>query len=127
MQMYAANNSLPCTLCTQPLEQRADKNGKPYFVCDECGTQFFVRGARGKERLLALLSRAKSITSETSSSSKETKALIGDLDSLQGFIEAFDGGEEIILSGSGEIEDSVLFVDWSRQLCERIVNVLKRK
>jgi hypothetical protein len=123
--MNAANSSLPCTLCAQPLEQRADKNGKPYFVCNECGTQFFVRGARGKERLLALLSRPKSIASK--SSSKKLKALLADLDSLQEFIEAFDGGEQIFLNGSHEIEDSVPFADWSRQLCERIIDELKRK
>ena len=125
--MNAANSYLPCTLCAQPLEQRADKNGKPYFVCDECGTQYFIRGARGKERLLALLRRTKSVPSKTNSSSKDSKALLADLDSLQEFIEAFDGGEEIILGDSPETGNSVPFVDWSRQLCERIANVLKRK
>jgi hypothetical protein len=125
--MNAANSSLPCTLCAQPLEQRADKNGKPYFVCDECGTQFFVRGSLGKERLLALLRRTKSIAGKANGSSKELKALLADLDNLHGFIEAFDGGERIFLSGSPEIENSVPFVDWSRQLCERIANELRRK
>lgn len=46
---------LPCLLCTDELEQRTTKNGKPYFVCFSCGTQFFVRGKKGRERLEELL------------------------------------------------------------------------
>src|SRR5215471_3833334 len=43
--------TIPCLLCTKELEQRTDKNGKPYFVCDPCGTQFFVRRKQGIEKL----------------------------------------------------------------------------
>src|SRR5262249_4243450 len=42
---------LKCFLCNAILDQRTDKNGKPYFVCDECGTQYFVRKPSGIERL----------------------------------------------------------------------------
>lgn len=30
---------------------RTDKNRKPYFVCDPCGMQLFIRRKLGKERL----------------------------------------------------------------------------
>ena len=46
---------LPCTLCSKNLPERKDKNQKPYFVCDPCGTQFFVRGRQGIENLNQLL------------------------------------------------------------------------
>lgn len=46
---------LPCFLCGESLDLRTSKNGKPYFVCEPCGTQFFIRGKRGIERLDELL------------------------------------------------------------------------
>ena len=33
------------------MEKRTDKNGKPYFVCDPCGIQLFVRRKQGIELL----------------------------------------------------------------------------
>jgi len=46
---------LPCLLCGKTLEKRIDKNGKPYFVCDPCGIQMFIRRKHGIERLEKLL------------------------------------------------------------------------
>jgi DNA-directed RNA polymerase subunit RPC12/RpoP len=46
---------LPCLLCGKTLEKRTDKNGKPYFVCDPCGIQMFIRRRHGIERLEKLL------------------------------------------------------------------------
>ena len=43
--------SLPCHLCGSKLEQRIDKNKKPYFVCDDCGIQLFIRRKRGMDLL----------------------------------------------------------------------------
>ena len=46
---------LPCLLCTAKLEKRTDKNGKPYFVCNPCGTQFFIRRRHGIDLLEKLI------------------------------------------------------------------------
>jgi hypothetical protein len=46
---------LPCLLCGSKLHKRTDKHNKPYFVCDPCGIQFFVRRQQGIERLDKLL------------------------------------------------------------------------
>ena len=46
---------IPCFLCSQELEQRKDKHAKPYFVCDSCGVQIFVRGRQGIKNLDQLL------------------------------------------------------------------------
>jgi len=46
---------LPCLLCTEKLEKRTDKNGKPYFICNPCGIQLFVRREHGIKRLEKLL------------------------------------------------------------------------
>jgi hypothetical protein len=50
--------SLPCFLCIERLERRTDKNGKPYFVCNPCGIQLFVRRPHGIKLLDKLLSDA---------------------------------------------------------------------
>ena len=46
---------IPCFLCSCELRQRKDKNRKPYFVCDPCGVQIFVRGRQGIENLAQLI------------------------------------------------------------------------
>jgi hypothetical protein len=49
--------SLPCFLCGSQLEKRNSKNDKPYFVCDPCGLQVFVRRKRGIEKLANLMNQ----------------------------------------------------------------------
>jgi chaperonin cofactor prefoldin len=46
---------IPCFLCSQELTQRTDKNRKPYFVCDPCGVQTFIRGRQGIKNLAQLI------------------------------------------------------------------------
>src|SRR5262245_55222185 len=52
--MTATANSIPCLFCGEFLPQRMSKNGKPYFVCDPCGVQLFVRRKSGIDRLEAV-------------------------------------------------------------------------
>jgi DNA-directed RNA polymerase subunit RPC12/RpoP len=46
---------LPCFLCGASLDKRTDKNRKPYFVCNPCGIQLFVRRQHGIRLLEKLL------------------------------------------------------------------------
>lgn len=47
---------LPCFLCGAKLEKRiSKKNHKPYFVCDPCGIQLFIRRDHGIQLLDKLL------------------------------------------------------------------------
>ena len=46
---------IPCFLCSQELPQRRDKRSHPYFVCDSCGVQIFVRGRQGIQNLDQLM------------------------------------------------------------------------
>jgi DNA-directed RNA polymerase subunit RPC12/RpoP len=50
---------IPCFLCSKELQQRKDKNSKPYFVCDPCGVQIFVRGRQGIKNLSELIATIK--------------------------------------------------------------------
>ena len=45
---------IPCFLCGKKLSVRTDKNGKPYLICDPCGSQHFIRRKQGMERLAEL-------------------------------------------------------------------------
>jgi hypothetical protein len=46
---------IPCFLCTDNLDRRTDKNGKPYFICNPCGIQLFVRKEHGIKLLEKLI------------------------------------------------------------------------
>lgn len=118
--MNGQTNSLPCALCCRLLQQRADKNNKPYFVCDDCGTQFFVRGANGRERLVALMECPRAKVSKRSMQTLEI-----DLGHLQALIETFCDDEQFIPPGSKEIEDAVSFVEWSRRVCQNAITQMK--
>jgi DNA-directed RNA polymerase subunit RPC12/RpoP len=111
--------SLPCVLCGRLLQQREDKNGKPYFVCDECGVQLFVRGPNGRERLIHLLSRSNHTPSNKLDIERE-------LDCLHANLEEFCTDELVIPPGSSRIEDAVPFVEWSRLVLDRVLAELNQ-
>ncbi len=74
--------TIDCILCGDSLEKRTDKNGKPYFVCDPCGTQFFVRGSQGISKLEALI-QGKGGGRVPKDIVKEIPALNSDLEDLR--------------------------------------------
>jgi hypothetical protein len=52
--------SIPCLLCGADLRRRTSKRNKPYFVCEPCGVQFFIRrkqGIKNLDELIEMLSR----------------------------------------------------------------------
>ena len=44
-----------CPICREPKDVRLDKNQKYYLICNDCGTQLFVRGQKGMDRMEALI------------------------------------------------------------------------
>jgi hypothetical protein len=50
---------LPCLLCGNQLDQRTDKNDKPYFICNPCGMQIFIRRELGRKKLEELIRNLK--------------------------------------------------------------------
>ncbi|MDD5261329.1 MAG: hypothetical protein PHD76_05710 [Methylacidiphilales bacterium] len=63
----AARREIPCFLCNDLVEIRMDKRAKPYFICDACGVQTFVRRKSGISKLEILI---KDIQSDISSALK---------------------------------------------------------
>ena len=49
----------PCPICFEMLDLRYDKNSHPYFICDDCGVQLFIRGKKGIKKLKNLIPNYK--------------------------------------------------------------------
>jgi len=86
----------PCFLCGNKLEKRSDKHSKPYFVCDGCGIQLFVRKKHGIELLDKLLSSAEKNAipfKEAAHRVFEVQALLSEIDGTKAQIKKVE--EEI--------------------------------
>src|SRR2546430_10895565 len=85
---------LPCLLCGNKLEKRTDKNEKPYFVCDPCGIQLFVRRKQGIERLdkfIAGFNRKEIAFQRHSDSLAEIQGILLEIAGVKTEIEKLDG------------------------------------
>jgi hypothetical protein len=85
---------LPCLLCGNKLERRSDKHAKPYFVCDSCGIQLFVRKKQGIERLDTLLQAAETnaaLFKEAAHRVFEVEALLSEIDGTKAQIKKVEG------------------------------------
>lgn len=85
-----AKKHVPCFLCGNGLEIKSSKRAKPYLVCDSCGMQIFVRGAKGILRLAEkenairqeiILSPGENVLAITALSNRlrELRALLADM------------------------------------------------
>jgi hypothetical protein len=84
---------VPCVLCGDRLEKRESKRSKPYFHCDSCGTQFFVRRKEGIERLekLMLASERNALVFEQAAKRVfEVQALLSEIDGTKAQIRKLD-------------------------------------
>jgi len=92
--------TVPCFLCGQILEIKTTKAGKPYFQCDPCGLQVFVRRAEGMERLAAQI-KGMGETPEITQQIQRLKTLRAQLDQVdedEGFFDWLNGNEDIAAS-----------------------------
>ena len=84
---------LPCFLCESTLGKRTSKNKKPYFVCDDCGIQLFVRGKRGIARLEQLfthLAENNQSLPRNSARFSQFRNLVTEVDELRAEIKRVD-------------------------------------
>ena len=80
------NSTIPCFLCGKPLKVKITKTNKPYFICDTCGLQCFIRykaGISKFRRLLLRLAKNDRKFSDINKSSYETLTLIARLNDLK--------------------------------------------
>jgi hypothetical protein len=128
--MKQPKTALPCSLCARSLDLRADKNGKPYFVCEPCGTQFFVRGTYGRERLADILRNpisSESLKKKESRSAAMARSEIGfDLKQMQSYIETFCSDQLVIPDPPYEADNAISFPTWSGEVFDRILRAIDR-
>ena len=81
---------IPCFLCGDKLGKRISKAGKPYFHCDSCGIQIFVRRKRGIELLEEAFNKIEKAQIPFSVHARhlyEIQALIKEVDGLEAEID----------------------------------------
>ena len=86
--------ALPCFLCGKQLDQRTDKNRKPYFVCDPCGAQIFVRRRQGIENLSELIKTLRQREFQFRQRSQELfeiQALLSEMRGIKDELQSLDG------------------------------------
>jgi len=74
---------IPCPLCGDRLSKRTDKHLKPYFVCNACGIQLFIRGSPGIKRLEEFFRTAKRYAlpfEEVARKLYEVQAMLNEID-----------------------------------------------
>ena len=103
------NEELPCFLCGKTLEIRHTKRNKPYFICQNCGIQAFVRYDAGIKRLDELvqeLDNYESAHRKLLGSSFEVMSLISRLIELKDRFAEIDQGSGLreFLTGSSGCE-----------------------
>lgn len=72
----------PCPLCGAGLPILNSKRGKPYFICNDCGVQIFVRGKAGIARLRRMAASG-SLISSAEGSGAYAVALVKRLETLK--------------------------------------------
>jgi hypothetical protein len=96
---------IPCFLCGAKLEMKTSKRGKPYFVCDPCGVQLFIRrpnGIEGLRRLMRERERLQIPFDRSAHTLAQIQALLNEIQGLKSQIEKSEG----VLSFLFEDEDS---------------------
>jgi hypothetical protein len=73
---------IPCFLCGNGLEVRTSKRRKPYFICDPCGVQVFIRRESGISRLNKLLQSVSSLTVDFSNAQGGVASLLAQINRL---------------------------------------------
>ena len=105
-------SSFGCPLCNRELERRTDKNQKPYFVCDDCGTQFFVRRPAGIHRLDALLTATEVKSDALKIPARIATAVRFQLDALDDATDVLDEAEVFGEPGSDDMESALPLPEW---------------
>jgi hypothetical protein len=95
------SGTIPCHLCSQELHVRRDKHGKPYFVCETCCMQVFVRGKQGIENLAHLIDTLREHDLPFREHARvlyEVQALLSEIRGLEKELEALDSVFDVFAS-----------------------------
>lgn len=99
----------PCPLCGAGLPIRSSKRKKPYFTCNLCGVQMFVRGKAGIARLNEMASAGILVSGKDESTSHGIN-LLNRLEQLKLQKEELKGKHGIIFTNEN-VENVIRMVD----------------
>ena len=88
------------------MEKRMSKRSKPYFHCNSCGVQFFVRRKEGIERLEKLLRASEQNALFFEQSARrvfQVQALLNEIDGTKAQIRKLEGEIGIIFQDEDKI------------------------
>ncbi len=120
---------LPCLLCGKQLNQRTDKNRKPYFVCDPCGIQLFIRRKQGIEKLAQLmhsLSEHDLPIRQHAQFLYEVQAILSEIDGLKVQIKKLDGEIGFFSIDKDKVRARKLLITRIENLLSQLEQISKR-
>jgi hypothetical protein len=121
--------SIPCILCGKQLERRTDKNGKSYFTCDPCGTQYFIRRKQGiekLERLMGELNKYGVLIRTNAQTLYEIQAILSEIEGLKSEIEKLGGQLDYFFPDADNAEARNLMKTRIQTLLSELKKIAKR-
>jgi hypothetical protein len=121
---------VPCFLCTDLLTKRLDKNRKPYFICDVCGVQIFVRGRQGiknLDQLIATLREHDFPFREHAAVLYEIQALLTEVRGVKDEIGKLDGLLEVFTNDAHKKRARKLLNKRIESLLRRLEQIANRE
>jgi hypothetical protein len=121
--------SIPCILCGKQLERRTDKNGKSYFTCDPCGTQYFIRRKQGiekLERLMGELNKQGVLIRANAQTLHEIQAILSEIDGVKSEIEKLGGQLDYFFPDADKVEARNLLKTRIQTLLSELEKIAKR-
>jgi hypothetical protein len=121
--------SIPCILCGKQLERRTDKNGKSYFTCDPCGTQYFIRRKQGiekLERLMGELNKHGALIRANAQTLHEIQDILSEIEGLESEIEKLGGQLDYFFSDTDKVEVRNLLKTRIQTLLSELEKIAKR-
>lgn len=103
------DKEFPCPLCGAGLPIRASKRKKPYFTCNLCGVQIFVRGKSGIKRLNEMANSGILVSGKKDSASHGIN-LLNRLEQLKLQRDELNGKRGIIFTDEN-VENAIRIVD----------------
>jgi hypothetical protein len=121
--------SIPCILCGKQLERRTDKNGKSYFTCDPCGTQYFIRRKQRiekLERLMGELNKYGVLIRTNAQTLYEIQAILSEIEGLKSEIEKLGGQLDYFFPDADNAEARNLMKTRIQTLLSELKKIAKR-
>jgi len=122
-----ATETLPCQLCKHDLERRTDKKGKPYFVCDECGTQLFIRYRAGISRLEKIMAAPAANPEPFKLTAYGASGITRQLELIDDAVELWEEADQFFDPDTQDTASGLALDDWVKQRTTRIRSILNLK